>query len=252
MQGMSSPDDNPGRFATTHWSLVLSARDRAEPGAAEALAELCQTYWYPLYAYIRRRGHDADEAQDLTQGFFARLLEKDFLGQVEREKGKFRAFLLAACNHFLANERHRARARKRGGGRRPLSLDTDPEERYRLEPADVLTPETLFQRRWALTLLETVLARLRADFEGRGKGPLFSRLSGFLVAGAERRSYREVAHELGMTEGAVKVMIHRMREKYRDLLREEIARTVDAPGQIDEEVRELFAALGAGRRRELS
>jgi DNA-directed RNA polymerase specialized sigma24 family protein len=253
MAGMSASDANPGadqgsRFRTTRWSVVLSARVRAEPGSEQALAALCATYWYPLYAYIRRQGHNADEAQDLTQEFFARLLEKDFLTGVQREKGKFRAFLLAACNHFLANERDRVRAKKRGGGRQPLSFDADAEKRYLLEPADALTPEALFQRRWALTFLEQVLSRLRADFEGRGKGPVFDRLRGFLVGQNDNDAYQKAALDLDMTETAIKVTVHRMRQKYRDFLREEIARTVDADEHIDEEIRDLFAALGAGRR----
>jgi RNA polymerase sigma-70 factor (ECF subfamily) len=240
-----SPAAGASRFATTHWSLVAAARDRAEPGAEEALAALCAAYWYPLYAYVRRRGHGADEAQDLTQEFFARLLEKGFLAQADRGRGHFRSFLLAACDHFLANERDRARAKKRGGGHRLLSLDwADAEGRYRVEPADELTPEKLFQRRWALTLLQEVLGRLRADFAARGKGRLFERLRGTLVGGEGTAPYREIAAELGLSEGAVKVAAHRLRQQYRDLLREEIARTVGAPEQVDEEIRELFAALG--------
>jgi RNA polymerase sigma-70 factor (ECF subfamily) len=236
---------SPSHFATTHWSLVLAARDRAEPGAADALASLCALYWYPLYAYVRRRGHDADAAHDLTQEFFARLLEKDFLAAVDRGKGKFRSFLLAACNHFLANEHDRARARKRGGGRPLLSLDAaDAEGRYRAEPAGGLTPEKLFERRWALALLQQVMARLRAEFEARDKGRLFDHLRGFLV-GEKGPGYRQTANELGMTEGAVKVAVHRLRQRYRELLHEEIGRTVTGPEQVEEEVRDLFRALGS-------
>jgi RNA polymerase sigma-70 factor (ECF subfamily) len=234
----------PSHFATTHWSLVLAARDRAEPGAAAALASLCALYWYPLYAYVRRRGHGADEAHDLTQEFFARLLGKDFLAGVDRGKGKFRSFLLAACNHFLANERDRARARKRGGGRLVLSLDAaDAEGRYRAEPAGGLTPEKLFERRWALALLQQVMTRLRDEFEAKGKGQLFDRLRGFLV-GEKGTGYRQAADELRLSEGAVKVAVHRLRQRYRELLHEEIGRTVGAPEEIAEEVRDLFAALG--------
>jgi RNA polymerase sigma-70 factor (ECF subfamily) len=236
---------SPSHFATTHWSLVLAARDRAEPGAADALASLCGLYWYPLYAYVRRRGHGADEAHDLTQEFFARLLEKDYLADVDRDRGKFRAFLAAACNHFLANEHDRARAKKRGGGRRVLSLGAaDAEGRYRAEPADDLTPEKLFERRWALALLQQVMTRLRDEFEAKGKGRLFDRLRGFLV-GEKGGGYRRAADELGLSEGAVKVAVHRLRQRYRALLREEIGRTVATPEQVEEEVRELFAALGA-------
>jgi DNA-directed RNA polymerase specialized sigma24 family protein len=232
-------------FATTHWSLVLAARDRAEPGAGDALASLCALYWYPLYAYVRRRGHGADDAHDLTQEFFARLLAKDFLAGVDRTKGKFRAFLLAAVNHFLANERDRTRAKKRGGGRPVLSLDAaDAEGRYRAEPAGGLTPEQLFERRWALALLGEVMARLRADYEAKGKGRLFDRLRGFLV-GEKGAGYRGAVDELGLSEGAVKVAVHRLRRRYRELLREEIGRTVATPDEIEEEIRELFAALGS-------
>jgi DNA-directed RNA polymerase specialized sigma24 family protein len=235
----------PSHFATTHWSLVLAARDRAEPGARDALASLCGLYWYPLYAYIRRRGHGADDAHDLMQEFFARLLAKDFLAGVDRGKGKFRSFLLAAFNHYLANERDRARAKKRGGGRPVLSLDAaDAEGRYRAEPAGGLTPEQLFERRWALALLREVMARLRADYEAKGKGRLFDRLRGFLV-GEKGAGYRGAADDLGLSEGAVKVAAHRLRQRYRDLLREEIGRTVATPEEIEEEIGALFAALGS-------
>jgi RNA polymerase sigma-70 factor (ECF subfamily) len=235
----------PSQFATTHWSLVLAARDRAEPGADDALASLCALYWYPLYAYVRRRGHGADQAHDLTQEFFARLLEKDFLAGVDRGKGKFRSFLLAACNHFLANERDRVRAKKRGGGRPVLSLDAgDAEERYRAEPADALTAEKLFERRWALALLQQVMSRLRDEFEAKGKGRLFDRLRGFLV-GEKGGGHRRAAEELGLSEGAVKVAVHRLRQRYRELLHEEIGRTVGSPDQAEEEIRDLFAALGS-------
>jgi DNA-directed RNA polymerase specialized sigma24 family protein len=236
---------SPSQFATTHWSLVLAARDRAEPGADDALASLCGLYWYPLYAYVRRRGHGADEAHDLTQEFFARLLEKDFLAGVDRGKGKFRSFLLAACNHFLANERDRARAKKRGGGRAILSLDAaDAEGRYSAEPADAVTPEKLFERRWALALLQQVMARLRDEFEAKGKGRLFDGLRGFLV-GEKGAGYRRAAGELGLSEGAVKVAVHRLRQRYRELLHEEIGRTVGAPEEVEEELRALFAALAS-------
>jgi RNA polymerase sigma-70 factor (ECF subfamily) len=235
----------PSHFATTHWSLVLAARDRAEPGAGDALASLCALYWYPLYAYVRRRGHGADDTHDLTQEFFARLLAKDFLACVDQSKGKFRAFLLAAVNHFLANERDRDRAKKRGGGRPVLSLDAaDAEGRYRAESAGGLTPEQLFERRWALALLGEVMARLRADYEAKGKGRLFDRLRGFLV-GEKGAGYRGAADELALSEGAVKVAVHRLRGRYRELLREEIGRTVATPDEIEEEIRELFAALAS-------
>jgi RNA polymerase sigma factor (sigma-70 family) len=235
----------PSHFGTTHWSLVLAARDRADPGARDALASLCALYWYPLYAYVRRRGHGADEAHDLTQEFFTRLLAKDFLASVDRSKGKFRSFLLAAFNHFLANERDHDRAKKRGGGRPALSLDAaDAAGRYRDEPGSGLTPEKLFERRWALALLQQVMGRLRADYEAKDKGRLFDRLRGFLV-GEKGAGYRPTADELGLSEGAVKVAVHRLRQRYRELLHEEIGRTVATPEEIEEEIRELFAALGS-------
>ncbi len=231
------------RFMTTHWSLVLAARDRAEPGAADALGSLCALYWYPLYAFVRRSGYGADEAHDLTQEFFARLLEKDFLAQVDRARGKFRSFLLAACKHFLANQRDHARARKRGGGRPLLSLDAgDAEDRYRVEPAAGLSAEKLFERRWALTLLGQVMARLRGDYESKGKDQVFDRLRGFLV-GEKEGGYRRAAADLGLSEGAVKVAVHRLRQRYRELLHEEIGRTAGGPEEIADEVRDLFAAL---------
>jgi RNA polymerase sigma-70 factor (ECF subfamily) len=243
-----SPSLPAGRFATTHWSLVLAARDQAAPQAREALADLCRVYWYPLYAFIRRQGHAADQAQDLTQEFFARLLEKDFLRLVDRDKGKFRSFLLAACKHFLANQRDRANARKRGGARTHVPIDfVAAEDRYSLEPAHPLTPEKLFARRWALTLLDQVLAQLHEEFLQAEKGTVFEHLKGFLTGTGEKggRSYGEVAREVGLTEGALRVAVHRLRKRYRELLCAEIARTVRDPGQVEDEVRDLFAALGS-------
>jgi len=229
-------------FATTHWSLVVAARG-ASPVAREALAELCRLYWYPLYAYVRRRGHSADEAQDLTQEFFARLLERDDLAGLDPARGRFRAFLLAACRHFLANQNDRAQALKRGGGLRPRSLDlADADRRYAAEPSHEQTPERLFERRWALTLLDRVLQRLRQHYETAGQLVLFERLKGSL-AGETDVPHAESAAALNMTEGAVKVAAHRLRQRYRDLLRDEIARTVAEPAEVDDEVRALFAAL---------
>lgn len=248
---MPSPDSNSGlnsprggRFATTRWSVVAAAQGPASPQAREALAVLCGTYWYPLYAFIRRQGYSADEAQDLTQGFFATLLEQHALEVVDSAKGKFRSFLLTACKHYLGHERGRARAQKRGGGRHFFSLDFDDgEARYRAEPSHTLTPEKLFARRWALTLLDEVLARLREEFSEKGKNRLFEHLRVFLVGEKKSIPYRRVAEEVGMTEGAVKVAAHRLRSRFRELVREEIARTVDDPEAVKDEIRELFAAL---------
>jgi RNA polymerase sigma-70 factor (ECF subfamily) len=241
---MPPSDASPGRFATTHWSLIVAARGGEAAQARAALADLCRAYWYPLYAYIRRQGHAADEAQDLTQEFFARLLEKDFLATLDPGKGKFRSFLLTACKHFLVNERERAHAQKRGGGRPLVSLDFgDAEARYGREPGHSLTAERLFERRWALDLLNQVLARLRGEYEATGKGRLFECLKGRLTGDAGAPHARAAA-ELGLSEGAVKVAVHRLRKRYRELLREEIAHTVDDPGQVEDEIRALFAALG--------
>jgi RNA polymerase sigma-70 factor (ECF subfamily) len=232
------------QFATTHWSLVLAARDRTSPEARAALAALCSSYWSPLYAFIRRQGYSADESQDLIQEFFTRLLEKDFLEDVDREKGRFRSFLVKACSHFLANERDRARAQKRGGGRTCISIHVEnAESQYLQEPAHALTAEKLFERRWVLTLLDQVLARLKEEWIGADKGVLFDCLKTYLTGEKKTASYLQMAHALRMTEGAVKVAVQRLRDRYRELLREEIARTLDDSGDIDEEIRNLFNAL---------
>ncbi len=230
-------------FAPTRWSLIVAARDGHSHEARQALSQLCEVYWYPLYAYIRRRGHTADQAQDLTQEFFARLLERDFLGAADPEKGRFRAFLLACCKNFLANEHDRAAAQKRGG-RAPATLSVEgAEERYRREPAHDLTPERAFERRWALTLLDRALGRLRDEFTGRGKGGVFDGLRPYLV-GDRGAPQERAAAALGMSVGAFKVAVHRMRQRYRELLREEIAQTVGGPDEVEEEIRDLFTALG--------
>jgi RNA polymerase sigma-70 factor (ECF subfamily) len=226
--------------------MVLAARDAKSPAARAALAELCSTYWYPLYAFIRRQGNSSSDAQDLTQELFARLLAQDFLDSISRDKGKFRFFLLAACRHFLANERDRARAKKRGGGRPVLPLDfASAEERYSREPAHELTAEKLFERRWALTLLDQVLARLRQEFASRGKEPLFERLKDFLMGEKDKVPHAQLAQGLAMTPGAVKVAVHRLRRRYLDLLRQEIARTINSPDEVEDEIGELFTVLGS-------
>lgn len=243
----ANPEPAGGRrFLTTRWSLVAAAQDGDSAEAREALAALCGAYWYPLYAFIRREGHDPDRAQDLTQEFFARLLEKDYLAAVDRRKGRFRSFLLTACKHFLANERDRALAQKRGGGRSVVPIDFDVADgRYSREPAHALTAERLFQRRWALALLEQVLARLREEFRSAGKGAHFERLKVTLTGEKGAPAYRQLGGELGLSEGAVKVAVHRLRQRYRELLREEIAQTVDDPEHVEDEIRELFIALGS-------
>lgn len=232
-----------GAFLTTRWSLVLAAQGGDAPGAEAALATLCQTYWYPLYAFVRRHGHSPHDAQDLTQEFFARLLTRNYLAQVAREKGKFRSFLLAAMKHFLANEWDRARTLKRGGGQTIISLDADAETRYQLEPVETTTAETLYERRWALTLLERVMDQLRADYARQGKADHYDALKACLTGTRESAPYAELATRLGLTEGAVKTMVHRLRKRYRELLRAEIAQTVTTPAEVEDEIRHLRAVL---------
>jgi RNA polymerase sigma-70 factor (ECF subfamily) len=243
-QDQKSGPGSPRHFATTRWSLVLAAGRRSSPESSAALATLCETYWYPLYAYVRRRGHDADDAQDLTQAFFARLLEKNDLAAAQQECGRFRSFLLTALKHFLANEWDRGCAQKRGGSRPLLSIEfRTAEDRYRLEPRHELTAEKIFERRWALVLLEQVLVRLQQESARAGKGELFDRLKVFLTGERAAVSYGELAAELKMTEGAVKVAVHRLRRRYRDVLRLEIGQTVADPAEIEEEIRELVSAI---------
>jgi len=244
----SAPNANR-RFATTRWSLVLQAKDRAAPQAAEALADLCRAYWYPLYAFVRRRSRDSHEAQDLTQSFFARLLEKDFLGEVAPERGRFRAFLLAAIKHFINNEWDRERAVKRGGDRQRLSLNAahfdwdSGESRFLTEPAHELSAERLFERQWALALLDRVLSRLRDEQIADGKRSQFETLQPFLSLDRETANYLEAANRLNTTEAAVRVAAHRLRKRYRSLLRDEIAQTVATSQDIDDEIRHLFLVL---------
>jgi DNA-directed RNA polymerase specialized sigma24 family protein len=233
-----------GQFTTTHWSVVLSAGAREAPGSNAALEALCRAYWYPLYAYVRRRGYQAAEAEDLTQAFFERLLEKNFLLGVDRTKGKFRSFLLAALEHFLANEWRHAHAQKRGGEFSFLSLDDfSPERQYLQLPARGLSPEQLFEQQWATALLEQVLARLHEEFASSGKAALFEQLKTFLTGEKHATSYGALAANLGMTEAALKMAVSRMRRRYGELLRAEIASTVSRPEEIDEELRALFAAV---------
>ena len=210
-----------------------------------ALEKLCQTYWYPLYAYVRRRGSLAEDAQDLTQEFFARLLKGNWVERADRERGKFRSFLLTAMNRFLADEWDKARAQKRGGGVVPLPIQLDTAEtRYGLDPADRTTPEQIFDRRWALAVLEEVLNRLRREYEAEGRAEHFTALNPCLVGDRDTQPYSELAQKLGVTEGTVKSAVHRLRQRYRHLLREEIASTVASPGEVDDELRHLFAVLG--------
>ena len=242
-QPTHGPSDAAG-FAATHWTVVLAAAGGGGSSrAAAAMTELCRTYWYPLYAFLRRRGHEAHEAEDLTQEFFARLLGRHFLAAADRRKGKFRSFLLAAMKHFLADQRDRARARKRGGGQVILSLDRlDAETRYRREPAQDLTPEKMYEKQWALSVLEWVLSRLQDELVAEGKAPLFEALKDALT-GLRAGGYAAIGQRLGMSEGAVKVAAHRLRRRYRALLRAEIAQTVAGPEEIEDEIRHLLACL---------
>ncbi len=233
-------------FVTTHWSVVLTAARSDTTRARDALAKLCQTYWYPLYAYVRRRGYSPEDAKDLTQEFFARLLERKAVATVSPAKGKFRSFLLAAMNHFLADEWDKARAQKRGAGQ-IISLDAaSAETRYLQQPVETLTPEKAYDQRWALTLLEEVYQRLQREYEQEGKSELFERLRFSLTGQRSEIPYADLARQLSLSEGAVKVAVHRLRQRYRRLLRELIAETVSTPDEVEEELRYLLRALAGG------
>ena len=244
----SNPPQEGRWFTTTHWSVVLTAKQGDFPDAAAALEELCRTYWPPLYAYIRREGYDATEAQDLTQEFFGRLLEKDFLRHLHDRRGKFRSFLLTFLKHFLSEKRRSARTQKRGGGKALFSLDaTHGEAGFLLEPADELTPNQVFERRWAQTILQTALNRLRDEFAARRQLGLFDRLQDYQPHEPGGKTYAELGEEFGMTEAAVKSAVQRMRKRHRELLREEISHTVTRPEEIDDELRHFRALLGGER-----
>jgi RNA polymerase sigma factor (sigma-70 family) len=232
------------RFTATHWSVVLAARGGSSSRARAALESLCRAYWYPLYAFVRRMGHSPHDAEDSVQGFFAVCLEKNYLAAADEAKGRFRSFLLLALKRFLARERDKSRAGKRGGGEKPIALDgLTAEARYALEPANHLSADKLFERRWALTLLEQVLSRLRDEQAAAGQAEAFEQLKEFLLAGGHGTPYAELAARLGRSEGAVKVAVHRLRQRYRELLQEEIANTVTSPEEAEEERRYLLAVL---------
>jgi RNA polymerase sigma-70 factor (ECF subfamily) len=234
------------RFRTTRRSVILAARGGAAAEVRDALASLCRSYWYPLYAFIRRRGHDHSAAEDLVQGFFARLLEKRDLEAVDRGKGRFRSFLLASCSHYLSNRADRDRTLKRGGRRVLIAIDRlDGEARYALEPSHGLTAERLFERQWAVTVLECVLGRLKDELTAAGKSSLFEALGPALLGEGGRVPYATVAAQLGLTEEAARAAATRLRRRYRPLLREEVAGTLDGPAKVDEEIRELFVALAS-------
>ena len=231
------------RFPTTRWT-VISAAGRHSGGSAEALNELCGAYWFPVYAFIRRRGYSREAAEDLSQEFFARILEQDTLSRARRERGKFRSFLLASVTNFLANEWDRSQAQKRGGGCTTVPLDFQAgEARYHQEPCHELTPEALFERQWAVAVLDLVLARLREEHHRKGQAAQFDRLQVFLTGDRDHGSYGEVAGSLNLSDGALRTAVHRLRRRYGELVREEIGGIVGDPGEVEGEIRFLLAAL---------
>lgn len=245
---MPNPPSGAPDFATTQWSLVLRA-NRSSDSSTAALQTLCQRYWYPLYAYVRRRGVAAHEAQDLTQEFFARLLEKNSLAAASPDRGRFRAFLLTSLKNFLTNEWEKAQAQKRGGGQPAISLQLNldsAESRLSLEPTHNLTPDRCFERQWALLLLELVVKRLQEEHTAAGKGQQFELLKEALAGGAERLAYASIASELKVSEEAARQAASRLRKRYREILREEVSHTVERPEDVDDEIRSLFQVLSTG------
>jgi RNA polymerase sigma factor (sigma-70 family) len=235
----------PAAFTTTHWSVVLEAQGES-PAAQEALEKLCRTYWRPIYAFLRRQGVRPEEAEDITQGFFAQLLERRKFSAVRKEKGRLRSFLLGALKYFLADEQRRAMAIKRGKGQRLIPLeDLHADERIEMEPADPVTAEMIYERRWALTVLEQVLSRLKDEYREAGNATLFDSLKELLPDEPGSPSQAEIAARLGMAENAVRQAFYRFRQRYQSLLREEIAHTVATPGDIEDELRHLIAVLEA-------
>lgn len=233
-----------GTFRTTRWTMIRSARAKDEPGSTEALASLCEAYWFPLYVFVRRLGHDAESARDLTQSYFLRLLERDYLDDVRPDAGKFRSFLLASMKHHIANTKRDAAALKRGGGHRLISLDLDDaERRYRHEPVSDETPDRAYDRRWALAVIDRAHRRLRREFEEAGRERHYDLLAGHLTDTADTRPHREIARALDTSEAAVKMTLSRMRRQFGRVLREEIADTIDDPESVDDEVRYLLSVL---------
>lgn len=229
--------NDPRWFTTTHWSMVLAAGEDPSPGSSAALERLCRTYWQPLYAYARRLGHQPEEAQDLVQAFFARLLEKRFLETADPQRGKFRSYLLSAFKHFVANEWRRENTIKRGGRAVITSIELEQaEDAYRREPADSLTPQDVYEKRWVLSLLENVFAQIRREYAGQEKQRLFDSIKGQLTGDAAGCTYQEMADRLGMTEGAIKVAVHRLRKRFKEALVAEVADTVASPEQVEEEI----------------
>jgi RNA polymerase sigma-70 factor (ECF subfamily) len=231
-------------FATTHWTVVLAAGKRSTPQSNHALEELCRAYWFPLYAYVRRRGYTREDAEDLTQAFFARFLGKNYLAGLSAERGRFRAFLLASLKHFLANEWDKSQRQKRGGGVTPLSLDWQTADtQFQIAATAEPSPDKAFDREWAVALLAKVIERLQVECQADGQGELFTELKLFLTAGKGELSHADAAKALDMDEGAVRVAVHRLRKRYRQLLRDEIAQTLADAADVDEEMRALFGAF---------
>lgn len=244
--GLPTPSSSaPGEiFATTHWTVVLAAGQRHTPQSDRALEELCRTYWFPLYAYVRRRGHTKEDAEDSVQAFFARFLAKNYLEGLSAERGRFRAFLLAALKNFLANEWKASQRLKRGGGAKNLSLDWETADtKFQVAAVNEPSPDQAFDREWALALLAKVIERLQAECVAEGRGKLFEHLKVFLAAGKGEAAHAAVAQALGLEEGAVRVAVHRLRKRYRVLLRNEIAQTLSDVAMVDEELRTLFGAF---------
>lgn len=236
-----------GRFSTTQWSIVLAAGRQGSVEAQEALAELCSVYWYPVFAFVRRRGYEISEAEDLTQGFFTRLIEKGDLGDADQSRGRFRSFLRTACRNYLLNQHDRTVAIKRGGGRRMVPIDTaSAESRYQRALAHEETPERVYDRQWCLTLLDRVLDTLRAEYVAGENGELFDRLRRFLTMDADAGAHSDAARELAMTPAAVKVAVHRLRRRYRDALRRHVEATVSSPAELDDEIRYLLKIVSSG------
>jgi RNA polymerase sigma-70 factor (ECF subfamily) len=239
-----SPSSLRREFTTTHWSVILLAGGDASNAADAALDHLCRTYWYPLYAYVRRQGHSKDDAQDLTQSFFARLLERKYLRLADRNQGRFRTFLLTSLKHFLINDWKKENREKRGGGQKAISLDEEmAESRFAAEPAIAQPPDTLYDRGWAAVLLESAQAALKSEFERSGKQDLFERFKTCVLVEQGDLSYTKLALELGMTENAVRVAAHRLRQRYGELLRAEVAQTVSTPAEVNEELRYLVSVI---------
>ena len=243
-RGESEGSGTPaGLFATTHWSVVLEAGKQDLPQAAEALEKLCRVYWFPLYAHIRHQGYGVDDSQELTQEFFARLLAKQWVSMANPERGRFRSFLLAAVNHFLANERDKARTLKRGGGQPIVSLEC-AEQRYQTVASDDIPADKAFDRQWALALLAQVIDRLRDDYHCSGRGPVFDALQIYLGGEKGRPTYRETGEQMNLSVDAVKKAVERLRKRYGEILRDEILHTVSDPAEVDEEIRHLRSVLG--------